>query len=268
MAKAAEHPSTLFRSLRPDDEDFQTNTGAAAREAEQRWPLFKAVAPRKQQPTPLLSPQERSLWSTTQKPSGHERKPALSVPATGNKLAQSLNKMGGRQASAPLTRSPLRAREEESYQEEPQHAAQLFAREEEPAKKHGLLFSKDVSAAVEQPYQDQEAARTPQRFGRNEPARGRGSLFSNESAPAVAEQPIPGAARAPQKSGREVPARGRNLLFSKGTAPEIEDQAEVRSAARPGDSLTRLFSRLEGQEEPAEKPVGKKSAFFGRSGKR
>jgi|CXWL01.1.fsa_nt_gi hypothetical protein len=238
MAKAAEHPSNLFRSLRPDDEDFQTNTGAAAREAEQRWPLFKAVAPRKQQATPLLSPQERSLWSTTQKPSGYERKPALSVPATGNKLAQSLNKMGGRPTSAPLTRSPQRTREEESYQE-PVPAPSLFTREEEPAKKRGLLFSKDVSAAVEQPYQDQEAARTPQKFGRSEPAR-----------------------------GRSEPARGRNSLFSKGAAPEIEDQAEVRSAAGSGDSLTRLFNRLEGQEEPAEKPVGKKSALFGRPGKR
>lgn len=267
MAKAAEHPSTLFRSLRPDDEDFQTNTSAAAREAEQRWPLFKAVAPRKQQATPLLSPQERSLWSTTQKPSGHERKPALSVPATGNKLAQSLNKMGGRPAAASLTRSPLRTMEEEPYQE-PVHARQLFTREEEPAKKHGQLFSKDMSAAVEQPYQDQETARAPQRSGRSEPARGRSSLFSREAEPAVVEQPILGTARTPQKLGRSEPARGRSVLFSKGAAPEMEDQAEVRSAARPGDSLTRLFSRLEGQEEPAEKPVGKKSAFFGRPGKR
>lgn len=267
MAKAAEHPSTLFRSLRPDDEDFQTNTGAAAREAEQRWPLFKAVAPRKQQATPLLSPQERSLWSTTQKPSGHERKPALSVPATGNKLAQSLNKMGGRPTSAPLTRSPLRTREEESYQE-PVHAAELFTREEEPAKKRGLLFSKDVSAAVEQPYQDPEAARTPQKFGRSEPARGRGSLFAKEAAPAALDQPSSGVARAPQKLGRGEPARGRSSLFSKGAAPPMEDSAEIRSAVGSGDSLTRLFNRLEGQEESAEKPVGKKTALFGRPGKR
>lgn len=63
MAKAADHPSNLFRSLRPDDDDFQTSTSTAAREAEQRWPLFQAVAPRKPQATPLLSPQERSLWS-------------------------------------------------------------------------------------------------------------------------------------------------------------------------------------------------------------
>lgn len=265
MAKAAEHPSTLFRSLRPDDEDFQTSTSAAAREAEQRWPLFKAVAPQKQQPTPLLSPQERSLWSTTQKPSGHERKPALSVPATSNKLAQSLNKMGGRPATANLARSPLRAREEQPY-EEPVHAPQLFAREE-PAKKHGLLFSKDVKAAMEQPYQDQDAARTPQKLGRSEPARGRGSLFSKEAATAVPAQPAPQTARAPQKRGREEPTRGRSL-FSRGAEPAMEDQAEVRGPTGAGDSLTRLFSRLEGPEETVKKPVGKQSAFFGRPGKR
>lgn len=266
MAKAADHPSSLFRSLRPDDDDFQTSTSTAAREAEQRWPLFQAVAPRKPQATPPLSPHERSLWSTTQQPSGYERKPALSVPATGNKLAQSLSKMGARPASSPLMRTPLRASEEQAYQE-PAPAAQAFAREE-PAKRHGHLFSRDVSAAVEQPYEEQEAARTPQKFGRSEPTRSRGSLFSKESAPAMQAPPVPQATRPLKKLGREEPAKSRGSLFSKGAAPAVEDQAEARGAARPSDSLTKLFNRLEGQETAPQKPVSKASSFFGRSGKR
>lgn len=265
MAKAPDHPSTLFRSLRPDDEDFQSSTSSAAREAEQRWPLFKAVAPQKQQATPLLSPQERSLWSTTQKPSGHERKPALSVPATGNKLAQSLSKMAGRPAAATPARSLLTTRQEEPYQE-PIPAPQVFA-PAKPAKKRSL-FSKDASTEMEPPYQEQEAVRPPPKFGRNEPVRGRGSLFSKEAATTEKAQPDPGPARAPQKPAREEPARGRNSLFSKGVAPAREEPAEVRSAARSGDSLTSLFSRLEGPEEPVKKPVGKASSFFGRPGKR
>lgn len=230
MAKAAEHPSTLFRSLRPDDEDFQVSASAAAREAEQRWPLFKAVSPRKQQPTPLLSPQERSLWSTTQKPSGQEHKPALSLPATGNKLAQSLSKMGGHRTAATPTRSPLRVEEEPPYQEAAR-APQVFAGKE-PAKKRAQMFSKDaVTSTEEQHYQ--ETARTPQRFAREEPPKGRG------------------------------------LLFSKGAAPVAQEQPEVRNTARGADdSLTRLFSRLEGQDQVVEKPISKRSTFFGRLGKR
>lgn len=232
MTRAAEHPSPLFRSLRPDDEDFQAGTSAAAREAEQRWPLFKAVAPQKQQPTPPLSPQERSLWSTTQKPSGQERRPALSVPATGNKLAQSLNKMGGRPtaATAPSSRARLRTEEEPSYQE-PIAAPQKSAREE-PARKPGLLFSRTAATAAVQP-PVQEPVRKPKLFAREEPAKGRSPLFSKER-----------------------------------TTVSAQELAEVPSAPQAGDSLSRLFSRLEGQEQVVEKPVGKRSSLFGRPGKR
>lgn len=266
MVMAGEHPSTLFRSLRPDDEDFQASTSAAAREAEQRWPLFKAVAPRKQQPTPLLSPQERSLWSTTQKPSGHEHKPALSLPGTGNKMAQSLSKMGGRPAAATLSRSRLRTEEEQPY-EMSAPTPQKFSRDE-PAKKSRLLFSRNTAtAAVDHPVQ--EPVRKPQKFGHEEPVKGRSSLFSKDTVTAEVKQPIQESIRAPQRFGGEEPARGRGSLFSKASAPvAAEEKPEIRSVARADDSLTRLFSRLEGQEEVVEKPVSKRSSFLGRLGRR
>lgn len=163
-------------------------------------------------------------------------------------------------------RSPLRVSEEASYQESPS-ATQAFAREE-PSKKHGHLFSRDISAAVEQPFEEQEAARTPQKLGRGESARKRGSLFSKESAPAIQAPPVPQVPRPLKKLGREEPAKSRGSFFSKAAAAAIEEQAEVRGAARPNDSLTKLFSRLEGQETATEKPVSKPSSFFGRSGKR
>ncbi len=129
MAKVGEYSSTLFRSLRPDDENFQASASAAAREAEQRWPLFKAVSPKKLAPTPVLSAQERTIWSNQEKPSKPERKPALSVPGVSNKMAMNLNKMGGRSTAPALARSPVRAERENPAQEQsPEGRSLLFSK--------------------------------------------------------------------------------------------------------------------------------------------
>ncbi|MFZ4478515.1 MAG: hypothetical protein ACOYNZ_01335 [Rhodoferax sp.] len=100
MTKFGEDPSSLFRSLRPDDASFQASTVAAAREAELRWPLFKTLSPKKAEPTPALSAEERRHWSVQERPSSEERKPVLSVPGVSNKLAKSLSKMALRPAPA------------------------------------------------------------------------------------------------------------------------------------------------------------------------
>lgn len=101
MAKVGEDPSSLFRSLRPDDAKFQAGTASAAREAELRWPLFKTISPKKPEPTPALSADERRRWSNQERPSIEERKPALSVPGVSSKLAKSLSRMAPRPAPAP-----------------------------------------------------------------------------------------------------------------------------------------------------------------------
>lgn len=100
MAKVGEDPSSLFRSLRPDDAKFQAGTASAAREAELRWPLFKTISPKKPEPTPALSADERRRWSNQERPNIEERKPALSVPGVSSKLAKSLSRMAPRPAPA------------------------------------------------------------------------------------------------------------------------------------------------------------------------
>ena len=140
MAKAGADPSKLFRSLKPDEESFHASASAAAREAEQRWPLFKAVSPRKQEPTPILSAQERTIWSKQERPSGLERKPALSLPGLSSKLAASLNMMGGRSAQGAVAMPPLRAERESPLPESLRGAARFAP--EPPTEGRGLLFSK------------------------------------------------------------------------------------------------------------------------------
>ena len=95
MPKSADDLSALFRSLGPDDSSFQATETAAARDAEQRWPLFQAVSPSKSAITPTLSAEERESWAQQEKQVGGERKPALSLPGLSEKLAKSLGRMAG-----------------------------------------------------------------------------------------------------------------------------------------------------------------------------
>lgn len=85
----------LFRSIRPDSANFQATITAAAQEAEQRWPLFKAMSPQIPEPTPALSEEERLHWSAQEKPGSAERKPALARLGVNDKLTKSLRKMSG-----------------------------------------------------------------------------------------------------------------------------------------------------------------------------
>ena len=93
MSKPADNLSALFRSLGPDDTEFRANTHALAQEAEQRWPLFKAVPPRKPEITPILSAQERQRWDIPDRIDNGARKPALSLPGFSDKLARSLGRI-------------------------------------------------------------------------------------------------------------------------------------------------------------------------------
>lgn len=85
--------SSLFKSLRPDDSHLEASTHEAVREAEQRWPLFKAVQPAKSATTPLLKPEDRKNWQSPEKPAPRKRKPAASTPSMSDQLAQGLGRM-------------------------------------------------------------------------------------------------------------------------------------------------------------------------------
>lgn len=144
MAKPGDDPSALFRSLRPDNANFRASTTAAAREAEQRWPLFKAVSPKKPEPTPALSAQERLRWSNQERPDVGERKPALSLPGVSTKLAQGLSKMSGRTATV-ADRQAERAQREKSSSEVLRGIPKFS--QETSAENRGLLFSRATAIA-------------------------------------------------------------------------------------------------------------------------
>jgi hypothetical protein len=109
MNKFDSNMSRLFRSVGADESDMRASTSAVAQEAEQRWPLLKAVPPAKHEPTPPLHPRARQHMGPAGRPAVSGRKPALTLPSLGDKLATSLNKMAAKpviarsQISAPET---------------------------------------------------------------------------------------------------------------------------------------------------------------------
>ena len=137
MPKPEDTLPTLFRSLGPDDANFQATMDASAQEAEQRWPLFRAVAPKKSELTPALSPQERMHWSSPERPSVGECRPALSLPGLSDKLAISLGKLSA-QTSAEVARLTTQ-RSPEEQPSEAQHSAQTSS-QKSPADYRSSLF--------------------------------------------------------------------------------------------------------------------------------
>ena len=109
MSKPAGDLSALFRSLGPDASSLQAAETVAARDVEQRWPLFQAVSPSKPETPPTLSTQERERWSQQEKQVGAGRKPALSLPGLSDKLAKSLGRMSGPRPDAPVRPMAKRA---------------------------------------------------------------------------------------------------------------------------------------------------------------
>jgi hypothetical protein len=108
MNKFDSNMSRLFRSVGADESELKAANSAVAQEAEQRWPLLKAMAPAKPESTPPLPPRARQHTDPVERPAASGRKPALTLPSVGVKLATSLNKMA---AKPVIARSSISAPE-------------------------------------------------------------------------------------------------------------------------------------------------------------
>jgi hypothetical protein len=97
----------LFGALGPDDSYFDARTKAAAKDAQQRWPLFKAIAPQSSGATPVLSPDEKERWGQVEVVSQETPRLVLSRPGLSAKLAMGLGKIA-RQTSAEALASTER----------------------------------------------------------------------------------------------------------------------------------------------------------------
>jgi len=109
MATQADKLSPIFKSLHPDEAPLANVATAVVKDAEQRWPLFRAIAPVRPPSAPVLTEDERVNRANSKISIGTQRAPALSLPGLNEQLAQGLSKMAGRK-STPRTGTRTKAK--------------------------------------------------------------------------------------------------------------------------------------------------------------
>lgn len=172
---------SVFGALGPDDAYFGNRVQAAARDAQQRWPLLGGMAPTASDETPALSEDDKARWQP--QPPLVQSKPAISRPSLGKKLESGL----GRLTAQTRTDDQLSSR-----RARPSREPQDFA-DTEPH-----LATRAVRAAPTQPAPlAEEPALAPRpRASRSEPAR----VEASAPVSRTRAQPVPAAAPKDDKS--------------------------------------------------------------------
>jgi hypothetical protein len=172
---------SVFGALGPDDAYFGNRVQAAARDAQQRWPLLGGMAPTASDDTPALSEDDKARWQP--QPPLVQSKPAISRPSLGKKLESGL----GRLTAQTRTDDQLSSR-----RARPSRTPTDFADTET------LPATRAVRAAPTQPASlAEEPAFAPRsRAPRSEPAR----VEASAPVSRTRAQPVPAAAPKDDKS--------------------------------------------------------------------
>jgi hypothetical protein len=258
MATQGDKLSPLFKSLQPNKSQFEASNIAVVQEAEQRWPLFKAVAPVKPEVPPALNEEDRQHWRNKGGAEKSITKPALSVPGLSDKLAQSLSKMGGEKSSTRRTAKAPKI-DKEVKPMDPVYKApttQPLPVSVQPINKAPVTKASTVSESTH----SEPAVVSPIPVVKSEaPLILQNTVVQHDSI-VIKDQ-----ARA--MDSRKV-ATSTNEIVSK----PFEFQAAVLTGDTPvraNESLKSLFSRLEKPEPPkVQISIKTKTSFLGRLGKR
>lgn len=250
MSKPSDDLSALFRSLRPDESVSRENTSSGVRDAEQRWPLFKAVAPQKPQDTPALSEQERQRWISQEKSAASARKPALSLPALSDKMSKSLGKISEQAVRNIATVKPATRWESQEQLVEGATEQPLL----QPSERPRTVLAEPVPVPqASGPVKNGSATRTP------------------TAAKALSEVPDAGSRTGlglfDKKPAPTAPALVSVQMPKMSEMPEMPEH-DLPVTRRSDESLKSIFSRLEAKPEVEVKPTIKRSSFLDRLGKR
>ena len=243
MSKPSDDLSALFRSLRPDESAFRENTSSGVRDAEQRWPLFKAVAPQKPQDAPALSEHERQRWTSQEKSPAGTRKPALSLPALSDKMSKGLGKISEQAFRNIATVKPATRWESQEQLVEGTARHPLLQQPERPRTMLAepvLLANKSVNRVPTAVKALPDVPAAASRTGLD--------IFNRKPAPAAAalvSVQLPKMSEMPKMSEHDAPVAGRS-----------------------DELLKSIFNRLQAKPEVEVKPIIKRSSFLDRLGKR
>lgn len=241
-------PSALLRSLGPDESAMEAKLRVSAREAEQRWPLFRALAPTKAEAPAPMSDTDKQAWEQAASPAAATRKPLLTRPGLSSKLSAGLERF----AAAPLT---------------PKKAAKSV--KDTPPTDKEVHVASAVRASTKAQATPSQPADHPQSsglFASAQPDVPRKTLFAPPP-PTIAPTPTKGSLFANKTS---QPTTQHATDSVRPATPE--DSARVaRGASEPSadDSLAAVFNRVEGKMPAAPTAQGGRvSSVMRRIGKR
>lgn len=282
MATQADKLSPIFKSLHPDEAPLANVATAVVKEAEQRWPLFRAIAPVRPAAAPVLTEDERVNRAGSKISVGTQRAPALTLPGLNEQLAQGLSKMAGRK-SPPRTgtrtkaKAPARAAatpvESSQFAEEKPVQLTKAVVEVPPAVKPSPKLEPvpaEVLPPVRKPVFTESAVR---------PAASAVPVVRESAAPTPVAAPVKlAAAKIPAKltplsvptaiaTPQQVPAEPATAKISIKPQP-VKAAAVLPAVASGTESLKSLFSRLQAPPKDATKVTTKKSSFLGRLARR
>lgn len=262
---------SLFRSLGADDSYFETRARAASKEAEQRWPLFKAVTPNQAEETPELSEQQRQTAWTAPLPGTQPaaKAPRLSRPGLGQKLADGLRELSQKtkqELAAPLPTTPVQSNPARSLRSSlPAHPAAASA----PATPSPIgttptpppLF-RPAAAADSQPG-------TPARLPA-QPAHSQSSTLFRTPHPTGAQVVPPrktGTPRATNATLRPAEEGPRSVQAKKGLFSQLAstpERAHTDAAPATTTPLQNVFNRLNAEIASPPAATKKRGGLFAR----
>lgn len=253
MVPQGDKLSQLFKSLQPDQSKLEAVKVAAVQEAQQRWPMFKELAPVRPADTPELSDAEKSHWRAHADMTAARPKPALTVPGLNDRLADSLANFATRK---PVPKEPVppaqtapTASARPLFNTAASQAAPMrapAAEREETTPQAPVARSVMPSMPAEVPLGHTPVVETP-----DVPA---------VPAPAVR---VPPWARTPEKP--PTPVMEETLVAAPPVPPT---RASEPPRAVQTETLQSLFKRLEGPEKTPVKPTANRPSFLGRMAKR
>lgn len=239
-------PSALLRSLGADESALEARIKASAREAEQRWPLFRTLTPSEAELAPELNDSDKQAWEQPIAPPQASRKQTLSRPGLSSKISGGLDKFVKTGATAKVTKT---AKTPSRSEDQPVAVAVR-------SRSKVLPQSTDQNALLPEP------PSAASQVGPTVPAKG-GRIFPTDK-PAVS-----------------APPKNNGLFAAKAQIAEPTDAitAGVRRgktlSERPSepsatDSLADLFGRVEGKvaTKPSTRSPASSSSVMRRIGKR
>ncbi len=109
MTNSKNKLSSIFKALDADVSAIEDTSAAVVQEEAEKWPLFRALAPRRPASPAALTPVDKQNWlSAEPTPQAHHQDITHSAPTLSDKLAAGLNKMASPGRSTARAQAPAK----------------------------------------------------------------------------------------------------------------------------------------------------------------